>query len=154
MSEIRFAQINGIGPEFDEKTNLDIFDACAQIRGEVFIVEQGYEEEFDGTDNVATHVLMLVDEKPAGCGRVFKNFDNLKEHIIGRVCILKEYRGHGLGSVLLKGIEESVNGKIYKLHAQEDKKVFYEKNGYSLVDDTVDLDEGVPHVWMSKIVKR
>jgi predicted GNAT family N-acyltransferase len=40
------------------------------------------------------------------------------------------------------------------LHAQLDKKAFYEKNGYSILDGTIDYDEGHPHIMMVKELKK
>ena len=42
------------------------------IRREVFIEEQGVPEEIemDDKDDEAIHVLAVVDDEPAGCGRI------------------------------------------------------------------------------------
>jgi len=72
-------------------------DICA-IRYEVFIDEQNVPEELeiDGLDGEAKHVLAFVDEVPIGTGRI------LSDGHIGRVAVLKKYRGQGSGKLIMK----------------------------------------------------
>ena len=72
-------------------------DICA-IRYEVFVEEQNVPEELeiDGLDNEAKHVLTFIDEVPIGTGRI------LSDGHIGRVAVLKEYRGQGSGKLIMK----------------------------------------------------
>jgi len=67
-------------------------DICS-IRYEVFVDEQNVPEELeiDGLDNEAKHVLAFVDGVPIGTGRI------LSDGHIGRVAVLKDYRGFGIG---------------------------------------------------------
>ena len=61
------------------------------IRREVFIEEQGISEEIemDGRDDEAVHVLAVVDDQPAGCGRLLYNGNEAR---IGRVAVRKHMR--------------------------------------------------------------
>lgn len=142
MENIRFRSARG--------TDSDIFKLCSTIRQKVFIEEQGYSEEFDDIDNFAYHVLMYVNDKPVACGRIFEDPNAAGEYILGRICVESNARGQGFGSILVLGIESVIDAPVYKLHAQEDKKDFYVKCGYRLMSEDIDLDEGVPHVWMIK----
>lgn len=65
------------------------------IRQSVFVEEQGFEYEFDDIDETALH-LVLYDENdnPCATGRLF--FDGCMK--IGRIAVMKEYRGQSLGS--------------------------------------------------------
>ena len=72
-------------------------DICA-IRYEVFVGEQNVPEELeiDGLDDEAKHVLAFVDGLPIGTGRI------LSDGHIGRVAVLKNYRGLGIGKLIMK----------------------------------------------------
>ena len=73
------------------------------IRQSVFVEEQGFEYEFDDIDETALH-LVLYDENdnPCATGRLF--FDDCMK--IGRIAVMKEYRGQSLGSEVIVILEE------------------------------------------------
>ena len=48
-----------------------ITDEIKQIRIDVFMKEQGFEDEFDEIDETAKFVLLSIDGKPAGTCRYF-----------------------------------------------------------------------------------
>ena len=64
------------------------------IRSSVFTEEQHINPDldFDGQDRDAVHVLIIFNEKYVGTGRM------LSDGHIGRLAVLKEYRGQGLGA--------------------------------------------------------
>ena len=67
------------------------------IRKVVFVDEQGFQNEFDeidDSDNVV-HMLLCYDDESIGTCRCYKENGEYK---IGRVAVLKEYRGKGLVS--------------------------------------------------------
>ena len=72
-------------------------DICV-IRYEVFVDEQSVPEELeiDGLDGEAKHALAFVDGVPIGTGRI------LNDGHIGRVAVLKNYRGLGIGKSIMK----------------------------------------------------
>ena len=72
-------------------------DICS-IRYEVFVNEQKVpgKLEIDGLDHEAKHVLAFVDGVPIGTGRI------LNDGHIGRVAVLKNYRGLGIGKLIMK----------------------------------------------------
>jgi len=74
---------------------------CLDLRRRVFIEEQGVSEveEFDGLDDAAVHLLAWQDEVPVGTARLFMKGETGK---IGRVCVLPEARGTGLGAALIR----------------------------------------------------
>ncbi|MDE6869430.1 MAG: GNAT family N-acetyltransferase, partial [Clostridia bacterium] len=63
------------------------------IRIEVFVKEQGFEEEFDNVDNYATHVVAFDGGRAIATCRYFCQ-DGY--YLIGRIAVIKEYRGSGL----------------------------------------------------------
>jgi len=76
---------------------IDEYDSLTMIREKVFIEEQKVTSqlEWDGMDENAMHFLVFKDEEAIGCARavVIKNYMQL-----GRMAVLKEYRGQGIGS--------------------------------------------------------
>ena len=68
------------------------------IRYEVFVDEQNVpvDLEIDGLDGKAKHALAFVDGVPIGTGRI------LNDGHIGRVAVLKNYRGLGIGKLIMK----------------------------------------------------
>jgi predicted GNAT family N-acyltransferase len=126
-------------------------DEASEIRKDVFIGEQGFESEFDQTDAKATHLLLFRDGIPAGTCRFFPG-ETAGDYLIGRLAVRKEYRGLGLGAELMRAAEEEIRkerGHTVALHAQQQARPFYEKQGYSAYGEG-DLDEGCPHIWMRK----
>ena len=63
------------------------------IRETVFMDEQGFSEEFDGTDSLALHLTLYLDGARAGCARLYEEEGGWH---IGRVAVLKPFRGMGL----------------------------------------------------------
>lgn len=123
-----------------------------QIRTEVFMNEQGFQNEFDSIDKTACHIVAFHDQKPIGTCRFFQEENH---YTIGRVAVLKEYRKLHVGKLLLDAAEKEIrkqNGKEIVLHSQFRVYPFYEKQGYVQFGN-VDEDEGVPHVWMKKKIQ-
>ncbi|MGO4906814.1 GNAT family N-acetyltransferase [Pseudorhodobacter sp. W20_MBD10_FR17] len=121
--------------------------ACHALRRTVFIEEQGVSEadEMDDQDAAAVHLLALVDDRPVGSARLLTVGDTGK---IGRVCVLQEQRGTGLGAAIIgTAIEEFRQMpaiKHVKLGAQAHAIAFYEKLGFAAYGPEYD-DAGIPH---------
>ena len=79
---------------------IDDHTQLKNIREQVFIQEQKVtpELEWDGMDEKAMHFLVFKDNEAIGCARalVIKNYMQL-----GRMAVLKKYRGIGVVSALL-----------------------------------------------------
>lgn len=123
-----------------------------KIRKEVFIEEQGFQNEFDETDTIAAHIVLYnQDEVPVATCRVF--WDSMMEtYTIGRLAVLKEYRGKNIGTDVIKAAEEYIcekGGHSVTLHAQCRVSDFYQKLGFVAYGEVGD-DEGCPHIWMKK----
>jgi tRNA 2-thiocytidine biosynthesis protein TtcA len=130
-------------------------DDCFYIRKEVFVKEQNVpiDDEIDGKDRQALQFLLLKDNKPVGTMRVFINTDERTAHF-GRVAILKEYRGLGLGEKMVSQVMKIISRRIapieIQLEAQTHAVGFYEKLGFSKVDDKTFLDAGIEHCNMAR----
>lgn len=112
--------------------NRDQMDHAWAIRRLVFIDEQHVPEEIemDADDANAFHALAFDGEKPVGCGRMVAHGDHVK---IGRMAVLRELRGTGIGRHVLEFLMEAARQRGFHkavLHAQLTAEGFYLKNGY------------------------
>jgi len=124
-----------------------------QLRITVFVEEQGFTDEVDAFDSVATHLVMFEGEEAIATCRFFLKEDN-ETYMFGRLCVLKEYRGKALGREMLKKVEEIVKekgGKAIILHSQYHAKDFYVKCGFTQQGE-IDYEQNKPHAWMRKEV--
>ncbi len=123
-----------------------------KIRTAVFMEEQGFRDEFDDIDARAEHIVMYDGERPVATCRFYRD-RGTGDCIVGRIAVIREYRGRNIGTEMLKAVEavtaRETPGVFLRLHAQVQAKAFYEKQGYSAYGE-VDLDEDCPHVWMCK----
>ncbi len=125
---------------------------AANIRVEVFVDEQGFSEEFDSDDLNAIHFVGYIDGKAVATSRVLTLGDS--KYLIGRIAVLKVFRGKGLGSLIVKAAEEhikSIGGKSISIHSQMRAAEFYEKIGYTKTGE-FDEEEGFPHCMMVKYI--
>jgi predicted GNAT family N-acyltransferase len=106
------------------------------IRGAVYMSEQRcpYEEEFDGNDQCAVHLLGYVGDEPAGCVRVrcFADFAKIE-----RLAVRKEHRRTGLAVLLARASMDFCRAKGYGLlygHAAKHMIGFWKRFGFEVVD--------------------
>lgn len=123
--------------------------AIRAIRQAVFITEQGIpgELEWDGCDAHCHHVLALLpDGRPVGTGRL------QPDGRLGRMAVLRAWRGRGVGRAILHRLEQQARDRrletVY-LHAQTDAAGFYEKAGFR-VAGPVFMEAGIPHLEMTR----
>lgn len=126
--------------------NTQEFEQSMKIRIQVFVEEQKVpiEEEQDSYDEVAQHFGVFQDGQLIGTGRLVL-FE--KGGKIGRVAILPEYRGKGLGRGLIEAIVKAgrLQGiKQFELGAQLQALDFYANLGF-VAEGDVFLDGGIPH---------
>lgn len=126
---------------------------CARkIRQEVFIREQGFQNELDETDDIAAHIVLFIENgRPAATCRVFPGEESGTYHL-GRLAVLREYRKRKLGSMVVQAAEQYVRkagGARIALHSQCRAMDFYRKLGFTEYGEIED-DEGCPHIWMKK----
>lgn len=143
----------------------DILPKEAQdIREAVFIKEQGFHDEFDDIDRYAKHLVLFHKELPVATCRFFqkgffqKGFfqkESCTDYLIGRIAVLKQYRGKNIGAYLLNETEREIKnsgGKKIFLHAQCKAEKFYQKQGYTSYGE-IDFEENCPHIWMCKNIE-
>ena len=71
---------------------------------------------------------------------------------IGRMAVKAEYRGHGLGRTVLRGLMEVARQRGDReviLHAQLSARGFYEKEGF-IAQGPVFVEAGIDHIEMMR----
>ena len=114
------------------------------IREAVFVEEQNVpiELEWDGLDPHCTHVIAYGEGgKPVATGRL------VADGHIGRLAVLKPWRGRGVGSHVLRALMAIARSKgleTCELNAQIHAIGFYERHGFVAEGDEFD-DAGIAH---------
>ncbi|HSV75342.1 MAG TPA: GNAT family N-acetyltransferase [Chthonomonadales bacterium] len=120
--------------------------ACYALRICVFVEEQAVpvEEEMDHYDADAAHFVVEADGRVVGTARLVHLGDGCAK--VGRVAILPEYRGRGIGHALMHHVMEAGlrNCSTLVLDAQVDVIGFYERLGFE-AEGPVFLDAGIDH---------
>jgi predicted GNAT family N-acyltransferase len=85
----------------------EYYQMCIDLRQTIFVEELGFDKhlEFDGKDKNCTHYIVTYDGKAAGCARLIEDLEKVK---IDRFGIMKEFRGWGLGLLLMKFIKREI----------------------------------------------
>jgi predicted GNAT family N-acyltransferase len=120
---------------------------AGEVRERVFVLEQGVpaDMEYDTADPVSLHVLARgPDSSPIGTGRL------LPDGHVGRLAVLPEWRGKGVGTALLSRLTEAARQRgmtELALNAQTTAIGFYERFGFASLGE-VFIEAGIPHVAM------
>ena len=123
-------------------------EALQAIRGTVFIEEQGVpkEIEWDGEDDLAHHFMAINEAgQRVGCGRM------LPGGKIGRMAVLAEFRGQGIGAEILAAAiarASELGLRRVTLHAQTAVVDFYRKAGF-LAEGGEFTEAGIRHQAMA-----
>ena len=122
-------------------------EAAYAVRQEVFIREQGVPEnmELDEYDPGAVHVLAYLNAQCIATARLVRL--DAKSAQIGRMAVLVELRGQGIGTAMLKkllelAMSEGISSLI--LHSQVSAVSFYEKLGFK-ADGPSYQEAGISH---------
>lgn len=116
------------------------------IRQEVFVQEQKFQEEFDETDNYSTHIVLFLEGAAIACCRFFAT-DGQGTYKLGRIAVRKPYRGQNYGAAIMEKARQVLQergAKTLIIHAQAHAQGFYEKIGYTAVGELF-LEENVLH---------
>lgn len=114
------------------------------VREPVFVREQQVpiELEWDELDPLSRHVLALdVDGRPIATGRL------TPEHKIGRMAVVADWRGRGVGAAVLQrllAIAREQRLVAVELHAQESAIDFYARCGFQAYGEPFD-EAGIRH---------
>lgn len=120
------------------------FKDLRAVREPVFVQEQNVplELEWDEMDPQCRHVIARDDaHRPIGTGRL------TPEHKIGRMAVLPEWRGRGVGEALLLALIEQARMQglpEVSLNSQADAIGFYEKFGFQPYGERFE-EAGIQH---------
>jgi predicted GNAT family N-acyltransferase len=120
------------------------------LRTVVFVEEQGVPAslEMDDRDVVCVHAIALHEGRAVATGRLLPAENGVSR--IGRMAVLREWRGKGLGARVLAALMQAARARgdrEIELHAQLHAAPFYDKLGYARVGDVYE-EAGIPHVNM------
>ena len=123
--------------------------AIRTIREAVFISEQRVPEalEWDGLDPLCTHALAWND-----LGEAIGTARMRADGVIGRMAVLRNWRGRGVGQALLETLLHlAVKQGLQQvtLAAQIHAVGFYERAGFHAIGAPF-MDAGIPHRMMVK----
>jgi predicted GNAT family N-acyltransferase len=115
--------------------SMDELARVIAIRGAIYMGEQRcpFDEEFDGNDFSATHLICHKDGEPLGCMRIryFADFAKLE-----RLAVRHEGRGAGLAGKILDAAVELCRKKGYSVlyaHSQKRFLKVWESRGFKLM---------------------
>ncbi|WP_336954315.1 GNAT family N-acetyltransferase [Acinetobacter sp. AS167] len=121
------------------------------IRSMVFIEEQNISEadEWDEQDAISLHFVVYAQDQAIATARLLEN------NSIGRVAVLQQYRGEGIGKLLMQQIiqvAKQQNRAFLQLSAQVYAIRFYENLGFQVQGEEY-LDCEIPHIDMGLSLK-
>jgi|SRR5690554_4783080 len=126
------------------------------VRTKVFVEEQKCppEVEFDVIDKISEHAVLYDHGKnPIGTARIYERTPG--QASIGRVAVLKEYRGKGHGAYIVEKCIERLEEQGYEsilIHAQTYAIPFYERLGFEAFGEEF-IEDDIPHIKMMWYVK-
>jgi predicted GNAT family N-acyltransferase len=118
-------------------------EEARRVRFTVFVEEQGVpaEIEIDDRDAACIHALARLDGRVVGTGRL------LPDAHVGRMAVLKEARGQGVGGLLLEHLvaraRERGDPEVV-LSAQVHAIPFYARHGFAAFGPVYE-EAGIPH---------
>jgi len=124
-------------------------DGLRAVRRTVFIEEQAIPEdmEWDEFDSVCRHAIAEdASGRAVGCGRL------LSDGHIGRLAVLRDWRGRGVGAALLVHLMALARSRGHAraiLEAQTLAMPFYVRHGFAAAGDEY-LEAGIPHRTMTR----
>ena len=118
-------------------------EEASRIRFAVFVEEQRVPRdiELDAKDGACVHALARLDGKAVGTGRL------LPDAHIGRMAVLKECRGTGVGGRILESLVAQARARGDRevvLSAQVHALPFYARHGFSVFGEVYE-EAGIPH---------
>jgi predicted GNAT family N-acyltransferase len=117
--------------------------ALRSVREQVFVHEQAVpiELEWDEFDPLCLHVLAEAAGQAIGTGRL------LPDGHIGRMAVLKSWRGRGVGSALLDALLRLARDRgiaRVRLNAQSGAVAFYRRHGFAAEGEEF-IEAGITH---------
>ncbi|CAO3642665.1 unnamed protein product [Cunninghamella blakesleeana] len=154
-------------PIVQAATTKEDIDKCMEVRLAVFVDEQKYplhtetEDEYNDTSDywLATCEKTIngnIKRVPVGTVRLITVSGKIAK--LGRLAVLSDCRGMYLGRQLVNTLVKDASDRGMEhvvIHAQIDKRGFYEKLGFvnEKEDEEPFLEDGTPHIkmWLRNI---
>lgn len=141
-----------LGDEGDELLIGDwqqLGDQARPVRQAVFVEEQGVpaEEEWDWQDEISRHAVALHQGRPVATGRLLSLGGHSGVARIGRMAVMAERRGKGLGREVLLALRQEacrLGIRDLVLHAQVHAQDFYARYGFEPEGEVFD-ECGISH---------
>ena len=144
-----------MGVEHDDRFAVRVVDWAAgesrlrAVRLAVFVVEQNIPEELEWDAMDAASIHALAEDPagtPIGCGRL------LPDGHIGRMAVLSDWRGRGVGAALLErliAVARARGDTRVVLNAQEQAMPFYARFGF-VPEGEAFMEADIPHRAMAR----
>lgn len=134
---------------FNELTTTELYEIL-KARSEIFLLEQRIVcQDMDNIDYKSLHCFLMQNQKVIAYLRAYKDDNEEKTVLIGRILTLTH--GQGIGRALLEQslavIKDKMKCDSILLHAQKQAVGFYQKFGFQVISDDF-LEEGVLHNMM------
>ena len=135
-----------------ENLTVDILYQLLEARQAIFVVEQrcAY-TDIDGLDQQSLHLLCWQKNRLLAYARIIPPGVLKAEALIGRVMVLPEMRGKGLGKKLLAKaidvIEQKFAQSAIRISAQRHLEAFYCEHGFVSASEPYQED-GIWHIAM------
>ena len=130
------------------------FYEIAKARYEVFACEQKItmENDFDNVDKNSYHIFQMENGIVTSYARIIpKEFSHYEDLSVGRVLVIKDFRGKGLANKLMTHAIEFIKNELKEdfitLSAQYYIKNLYSSLGFEEISDIYD-ECNIPHVKM------
>jgi predicted GNAT family N-acyltransferase len=144
-------RLNNLMPVKIEKTDWQTSsEILSKIRFEVFVDEQQVpaELEIDEQDPLAIHFIATDEQSGEAVGTARL----LGDGHVGRMAVLKNWRGRGIGHKILQQVFQEARNLGFKqllLNAQVYAKDFYRGAGF-VEQGEIFLDAGIDHIKMTR----
>ncbi|MBR8301175.1 GNAT family N-acetyltransferase [Burkholderia dolosa] len=127
---------------------------AARIRDAVFVREQQIPPEWalDDDDVLSVHAVAYRIDPTTGARRAVATGRLLPSGTIGRVAVLADARGQGIGSAVLAALLDAARRRgdaVVRLYAQDSAVPFYLRHGFAAIGEPF-VEAGVPHVEMAR----
>lgn len=130
---------------FHDLSLMELHDVF-HLRDVVFVVGQKITavSEIDGEDPKCAHAMLRHNGTLVGTARLFTQNSPI---VIGRVAVHTDYQRHGLGTVLMQGLQAWIGDRSAELHAQAHLEPWYARLGWVRYGEVFEEAE-IPHVHM------
>lgn len=135
-------------------THSNVYQDAVAIRFKVFVQSQGVPAaiEIDQNESHCIHFVLYNEaHQPVATVRLLPDSES-NQVILQRMAVLDDYRGKGIGSLLLQEAEKVAQEQSFHsitLHAQLGALDFYLKNGYKTVGPVFE-EAGIQHITTEK----